>query len=327
MKGAYIMHEFNWQGFFEAYQQYEMNVRKNLPTKNCSVEKAFNTYLLKVEAELSEGTYSFNKCHLKVIRDYLENKFIFTLGEITQGVVEEFKAYSYKKGNKNVTINKHVELLHRVMRYCKKIDLYDGDIFEYNKLKEKQVEVKYIELDDLQRISDYINLLKLQNQVIVLLIMETGIRRRECSLIEVKNINFDNNSIYLVNTKSGKSRYCYFSNELKILIQKLSETNKEYLFVNDIGNDHISVNAISCVFKRIGRKLDIENLSTHKLRHSYATYLLKNNVNIMEVKQLMGHSSVSTTMRYLHNDDEVVKTKSINCNPLALIKQKKDTRK
>lgn len=309
----------NWNGFFEAYSKYEKAHNLNIATIDISISKAFNIYLNKVKAELAEGTYTMNKCHLSLLERYFIEKNYTNLSDITQAAIEEFKIN--KCHNKsNTTINKELQLLIRVFKYLTKLNLYNGAIPTHEKLKEKMVETKYIDLDDIKRINDCINELSFQNQMIYLLLISTGIRRTECSKLEIKNIDLNNNSILLTHTKCHHNRYCYFSNDLKPGIIQLINTNKKYLFENDTHTDHISPNAISCFLKRIGNKLNIENLSSHKLRHSFATYLVKSNVNIREIQELMGHQNLNTTMRYLHNDKKSVKANSINFNPLALTK-------
>ena len=60
----------NWNGFFEAYSKYEKAHNLNIATIDISISKAFNIYLNKVKAELTEGTYTMNKCHLSLLERY-----------------------------------------------------------------------------------------------------------------------------------------------------------------------------------------------------------------------------------------------------------------
>lgn len=148
--------------------------------------------------------------------------------------------------------------------------------------------------------------------------MNTGIRRSELIHIKIENIDIELCTIFLSKTKTNKPRNIYFNQELKNAIAQLCSINKVYLFETE-DNKQITADSISSVLKRLGRKINIPDLSTHKFRHSYATYLIKSNVNIREVQELMGHTNLNTTMRYLHNSKKEIAEHSQNFNPLSLI--------
>lgn len=124
--------------------------------------------------------------------------------------------------------------------------------------------------------------LKLQNQIIILLLISTGIRRTKLTKILIKNINIENKTILLTHTKTHKNRYSYIHDDLIEGIIWLTSKNKTYLFETD-DHQQITPDSIYSVLKRLGNIIGIKDLSSHKLRHSFATYLIKNNVNIREV--------------------------------------------
>ena len=53
-------------------------------------------------------------------------------------------------------------------------------------------------------------------------------------------------------------------------------------------------------FWRLGKKLGIKNVNIHRFRHTFASYLIMNGVDLVTVKELLGHRDITTTMRYAH---------------------------
>ncbi len=66
----------------------------------------------------------------------------------------------------------------------------------------------------------------------------------------------------------------------------------------------ISIKQINSIIKRLSRKYFQKEITPHGLRRSYATNLLKNNVNIEVVKQTLGHTNINTTSRYIQITEE-----------------------
>ena len=71
------------------------------------------------------------------------------------------------------------------------------------------------------------------------------------------------------------------------------------------------------ILKRISKTLEIPNLSPHKLRHTYATTLLKNGATIGVLRLLMGHSSLAITHRYLDYTSDELENVNTTLNPLS----------
>ena len=97
--------------------------------------------------------------------------------------------------------------------------------------------------------------------------------------------------------------YKIYQNKQKLL---LGETyiNNNYIFTDDIGNP-IDNKRPGRNLKSILKKLDIEPIKFHALRHTYATRLFENNVPPKTVQALMGHSDISVTMDiYTHVMDD-----------------------
>ena len=74
-----------------------------------------------------------------------------------------------------------------------------------------------------------------------------------------------------------------------------------WLFNGKEPDGRYSVKGLSWIIRENLKKTDIQkDVSLHSLRHSYATHLLEDGVNIVTIKELLGHAHIATTMIYLH---------------------------
>lgn len=111
--------------------------------------------------------------------------------------------------------------------------------------------------------------------------------------------------------KGDKDRVVLFDNNAKNMIQEYMEirdSNSEYLILNKY-DKAISARHIQTMIKKYGKKANInKTITPHILRHSFATHLLKNGVDIRVIQQLLGHTNLSTTQIYTSVDMETIKT-------------------
>ena len=280
------------------------------------ISDGFEQFLMFQKQTKAEGTYNCYRSHANTVIKDLADLNIIYLNQIDDNVIFQYQNILKGRGCKNSTINKNIELLIRCYRHHVKFGLLPEQEFQFQHLKESLPEIKIIDEKSLIKILEYSNTLCDRSKLIIKLLISTGIRRAELARIRLENINYHKNRIYLIDTKGNVGRYCFFDPSLKDLIFNVAANNKTYLFEDSLGN-HISYNAISMVLKRTSIALKIPNLSPHKLRHTYATTLLKNGANIGAVRLLMGHSSLAVTHRYLDFASDELENINTIANPLS----------
>lgn len=280
------------------------------------LHEGFEQYLTLVKQNFSSATYNCYKTHSETIIKDLNNIGVIHLNQIDDQLISKIVEQMRLRNCKNSTINKRVELLIRCYNHLANLGCLPSQTFTFQHLKETLPEIEVINEKELWAIIEYANCLCAKSKLIVLLLICTGIRRTELTKIRKDNINISKNRIYLISTKNSKGRYAYFDPTLKELILEVSSDNKTYLFEDSNGN-HISSNSVSMIIKRIKNNLKIKCLTPHKLRHTYATTLLKKGCNIGIVRQLMGHSSLQVTHRYLDFTSDELEIANSSFNPLA----------
>lgn len=284
--------------------------------KDLEIMSGVKMFLTHTKAERSIQTFNYYKKHLKVICDYLKERGITKFSQINTHVIDNFVLYSKRrKRNKNITINKRICALKTVTVYLTKIQLLLKPL-QASKLKEKIKKIVVLSPEEITRVVEYTKALPVKNQVMIELLLQTGIRRTELCKIKTKNIDLKNNWIYLSHTKTNSPRYIYFDDHLKFKIASIMKSNSVFLFTSK-GNRALSPSTLDSLFERMKKRLNIKMLSPHLLRHTFATYILKNGGNLEAVRVLLGHASYQMTQRYLHLLQEELKETSIMFNPMA----------
>lgn len=291
--------------------------------KDIEIQLGFKLFLDHKKQNNRIDTYNYYKKHIKVLLVFFSNEKISFFQNITNFHIGQLKDYLKNKGVKNVTINKFLQVLKCTINFLVDNDLITKPNLKIDKLKESKPELNIIDMDTAIKIIKYIfnEELKIQFRVAILLIITTGIRRTELIHIKTVNIHMEDSKIYLDRTKTGNSRYIYLVNEIKPLIQELLNERKDstYLFLDKDGNQ-ASQYMVDRYFRKLKKDLDIKNLSPHMLRHFYATILINNNTDINTVRLLMGHETISMTLRYIDTLNEKLKQANQENNPINILK-------
>lgn len=149
----------------------------------------------------------------------------------------------------------------------------------------------------------------LKHRLLIALLYGCGLRCMEVRNIRLQHLDFDRKLLHVVQSKGNKDRYVPLSEHLIRGVKSYLriEHPKDYLF-EGTGNPEgrgfdgrYSQRGVQWAIKTVAKQAGIiKEVHTHMLRHSYATHLLEDGVNIVTVQKLLGHANIDSTMVYLH---------------------------
>ncbi|WP_394023279.1 tyrosine recombinase XerC [Anaerococcus martiniensis] len=248
--------------------------------------------------------------------------------------ITDFYSYlSYldnEKDDNPTTRSRKISALRSFYNYLyQEIEVIDKNVTV--KLKNPKISKRqpvYLTLDETERLLNVINtekndFLRARDLAIVFTFLTTGMRLSELVSINVSDIENDH---FKIVGKGNKERTIYLTENALKLIHHYLRVRKEYL--NELYIDalfistrkqRISNRAVQSTIEKYLRKagFDTSVYSTHKLRHTAATLMYKyGNVDIRALKDILGHTSISTTQIYTHLEDEDLKN-AVNKNPLS----------
>jgi integrase/recombinase XerD len=139
--------------------------------------------------------------------------------------------------------------------------------------------------------------------VLLSLIYSAGLRVSEVCNLNINDIDSERMQIRVVKSKGKSDRYVVLSEYVLQGLRKYIASSKpqKYLFNGRIKGQPLGKGAVQQSFRlAVSKSGIIKDVSVHSLRHSYATHLLEQGVDIVTIKELLGHSAIETTMMYLH---------------------------
>ncbi|WP_394018159.1 tyrosine recombinase XerC [Anaerococcus cruorum] len=269
-----------------------------------------------------------NEFNPKDINKIITSEFLESLK------ITDFYSYlSYLDNEKNdnpTTRSRKISAIKSFYNYLyQEIEVIDNNITV--KLKNPKISKRqpvYLTLEETERLLNVINtekndFLRARDMAIVFTFLTTGMRLSELVSINVSDIENDH---FTIIGKGNKERTIYLTENALKVIHYYLRIRKDYL--EDLYIDalfistrkkRISNRAVQATIEKYLRKagFDTSIYSTHKLRHTAATLMYKyGNVDIRALKDILGHTNISTTQIYTHLEDEDLKN-AINKNPLS----------
>jgi len=143
----------------------------------------------------------------------------------------------------------------------------------------------------------------LKHRIVLTLIYSAGLRGQEVINLKISDVDFERKTIHIRQSKYKKDRIVPLAESMSIGLKKYlnAENPHIWLFNGKEADGRYSVKGLSWVMRENLKKTSItKEVNLHSLRHSYATHLLEQGINIVTLKELLGHADITTTMIYLH---------------------------
>jgi integrase/recombinase XerD len=284
---------------FQTVSQFQALSGKTMIKRAAAMVPAFQDHLQKFEQQVTLGSYS--------------QSTLFNYARSVAGLVlyfgkspldlddEEINSYIYGirlQDTKSQTYFKH--LVYGLRFFFR---MYDREVraLKLPSIKEPRRLPVVLSRQELKRL--FVAPSRQKQRVMFCLIYAAGLRISELSNLRISDIDFDRKQIRIQHSKGNKDRYVILSDYIARGITKHIQGAKPrvWLFNGRKKGTPISHSAVQQSFRLAVKKAGIlKDVSVHSLRHSFATHMLEDGVDIVTIKEQLGHADLRATMLYLH---------------------------
>jgi site-specific recombinase XerD len=241
----------------------------------------------------------------RTIATYLSllNKLIAHYGlPFSQLTLNKLKDYIYYR----IRVDKiSVSTVNQIISAWKIVHVYIlGKEWEECKIKRPRLAIKLPEVLSKSEAKAIVSSPRnIKHHVILNLMYSTGIRLNELLSLKIGDVDSKRMIIKVKQGKGKKERHVILHPYVLGLLRNYYKHYRPrvYLIEGHVAGSPYSAESIRKIIKASTRKVGVKKtVSPHTLRHSFATHMLEKGVNLKIIQQLLGHSSIITTSRYLH---------------------------
>lgn len=269
--------------------------------------------------EYCEYRKELDRKTLKAYRIDLRQYFEYIcVDEPDKEKIEEYVTHLHKS-YKQKTVKRKIASIKAFYNYLEETEIIAESPFRKIKVKFKETVTlpRIIPREEIEKLLNHMyqclnendkasRKFMLRDVAVIEVFFATGARVYEISNIRDDSINLNTGLIRLMG-KGGKERYVQISNtSILEVLKKYYDENEQsikksgYFFVNN-RESRYTEQSIRLMLKKYTKQVGIErNITPHMFRHSFATYLIEEGVDVSCVQQILGHSSIKTTQIYIH---------------------------
>ncbi|WP_166967307.1 tyrosine-type recombinase/integrase [Yeosuana marina] len=281
------------QSIYKLPSQLSVKKKRVISEKNKEIIRAYVSYLRgKCYSESTIKTY------FSFIADFFDFINLVPLEELTNRHVELFI--------ENVFIPRHYSIsTHR--QFTSAIKLF-MNFYPYSKIdnltldRPKRSNILPTVLSN----EEIINILRctknLKHRAIIAMIYSAGLRISELINLQLTHIDIQRRQLIIKNSKGRKDRNIILAKScIPLMLNYLNTYKPEVFFAEGKPSEKYSPESVRAFLKRSCKAANIrKKVTPHTLRHSYATHLLENGIDLRYIQELLGHAKPETTMIYTH---------------------------
>lgn len=297
------------------------------------MNKNFSYYLseflkkyLIIERNLSSNTIKSYKKTFQILIEYLVNEKDFKLSQITfenitrEIIIEFLKYLEDNKKNSIRTRNQRLAAIKSFYQFCLIDEIENVDninkILSIKFKKFPQKVVDYLTEEELQKLLQCIDtttIIGRRDLVLLTLLYDTAARASEIINLKIEDIRLSENYVILTG-KGNKQRVVPIMNKTKeLLIRYIKENNLH----GTLFKDNSTYELIRYIINKYNNFTN-KNITPHTFRHTRAIHWLKAGISLIQIRDLLGHSSITTTEVYAKvlNEDKFKALEKINSNAI-----------
>lgn len=245
------------------------------------------------------------------------------IGQVRGHEIEKYKAQQVKQGYTNKTITNRLSVLNKCLATAYEWLLLDGAPPKIKWPKCSRPEIDYLSPDECQLLVCHAEGVVRE---MVIMALRTGMRQGELRGLQWSSIDWltmnvavrhsrDDHQGKLVTPKNGRTRHIPLDIDLYTLLHRRKK-DTGYVFLNPEGRPYTS-DRLNDVMRRLCRRAGLRTIGWHTLRHTFASHLAMRGVPLPVVKELLGHATIMTTMRYAHVAPSTLRSAIDVLNPKA----------
>jgi integrase len=227
-----------------------------------------------------------------------------TLAEITPARISEYKSLRRTEGAKPATLARELEVLRHALNLAvREWEWLDKNPFEKVKIEKVNNKVeRWITPEEELRLLDVSSPWLRE---IIIFALNTGMRQDEILSLKWSQVDLFRRTLTILESKNKEKRTLPLNQTVMELLKSKRKviSISGYVFTSQTGTKIHARNLLRA-FYSARKKAGLEDVRWHDLRHSFATRLVQSGINLYVVKELLGHKTLTMTMRYAHHYPE-----------------------
>lgn len=271
------------------------------------------------EMVLKENFYSV-QVQKAVFNKLKEFSSSLNFSDINPIWAKDYQQWALKKGNKLNTANANLRVVKAVLNKAVRLEIIDKNPLHNYELTYVNSQKDFLTYEEIQKIENAVFPQRNKNwdlarDVFLFSFFSAGMRFGDVCRLKWQNVT-ENEIVYVMGKsirRSGAKRFLPLNSKMLNILEKYKNNNSVFVFpmlkgfekadkqqiVSRISSCNLDLNR---ALKKIAKFVLIEkNLSLHVSKHSFADYALKNNVDLLHISKLLGHTKLATTEHYLRD--------------------------